>query len=96
MLGLHHSWKNSGRQFGLLLYLSSGGLYDHPVAFAEPRGTYKRGYQTVELKLTEGRYDGEFADLAKIIRGEKAPDWGPEHDLTVHDAVLRASTVPGV
>jgi hypothetical protein len=31
----------------------------------------------------------EFADLAKVIRGEKVLDWSFEHDLTVHETLLR-------
>jgi len=64
------------------------------VALSRPRGKYQRGYQSVELPLPGDRYDGDLADLARIIRGEKAPDWGPEHDLAVHRAVLEASGMP--
>ena len=60
------------------------------LALSKAHGAYKRGYQDVELPRSPGRYDGEFMDLAKIIRGEKAPDWSPEHDLAVHDTVLKA------
>jgi len=63
------------------------------LALAEGRGKYKRGYQAVEFP-SQGRYDGEFEDLAAIVRGEKAPDWNGQHDLTVHRAVLQASAMP--
>lgn len=55
------------------------------------RGPYRRGFQIVELPESPGRYDGEFADLAKVIRGEKPLAWDASHDLAVHEAVLRAS-----
>jgi len=54
------------------------------------RGKYKRGYQEVALPKSTGRYDGDFIDLAKIIRGEKPSDYSPEHDLAVHESLLRA------
>ena len=41
-----------------------------------------------------GRYDAEFIDLAAAIRGEKPLPFGPDHDLAVHEAVLRASGMP--
>jgi predicted dehydrogenase len=64
------------------------------LALSHSRGEHKRGYQEIELPKLGGRYDGDFADLAKIVRGEKAPDWRPAHDLAVHEAVLRASGLP--
>ena len=52
------------------------------------RGEFKKGNQTVQLK--GGRsYVAEFADLAKVIRGEKNLDWSFKHDLTVHETLLR-------
>lgn len=53
-----------------------------------PRGTYKKGSQTVQLK--GGRsYVPEFEDLAKVIRGEKKLAWTPEHDLAVQETLLQ-------
>lgn len=56
-----------------------------------PRGTYHRGTQQVELPVLGGRYDGDFLDLAQIVRGEKAADFLPQHDLAVQRAILQAS-----
>ena len=56
-----------------------------------PQGKFKKGSQKVSLEKLGGRYDGDFADLAKIIRGEKKPDFQPSHDLAVQRAVLQAS-----
>lgn len=64
------------------------------LALDEPRGEFRKGYQDVKFPRTGGRYDGEFADLAKVIRGEKPFGWPPEHDLAVHEALLRASGLP--
>ena len=52
------------------------------------RKGYKKGTQTVQLK--SGRsYVAEFVDLAKVIRGEKKLEWSYEHDLTVHETLLK-------
>ncbi len=40
-----------------------------------------------------GRYDVQFIELARIIRGLKKSEYPPEHDLTVQEAVLKASGV---
>lgn len=64
------------------------------LALSKPRGNYKRGYQEVNLPKSPGRYDGEFIDLARIIRGEKESDYPPAHDLAVQETVLRASGMP--
>jgi hypothetical protein len=40
------------------------------------------------------RYVDDAADMARVIRGEKAPDFTPKHDLAVQTAVLRASDMP--
>ena len=61
------------------------------LALEESRGKYQTGYQDVELKPDLGGFIPAFLDLAAIIRGEKEPEWSPEHDLAVHETVLRAS-----
>ena len=52
---------------------------------------FREGYQTVELEMLDGRYHGDFFDLAKVIQGEKELRWNSAHDLAVHEAILRAS-----
>jgi len=67
------------------------------LALARKRGTFERGIHDVPMPAYV-RYDGDVADLAAIIRGEKASDFPPEHDLAVQEAVLLASgitTEPG-
>jgi len=54
------------------------------------RGKFKKGFQDVPMTKAAGRYDAEFLDLARIIRGEKKLAWSHEHDIAVHEAVLRA------
>ena len=36
------------------------------------------------MALATGRYDNEFRDLARVIRGEKKLQWDSAHDLAVH------------
>ena len=62
------------------------------VALATARGEYRRGYQDLRFPKYE-RYIADAADMARIIRGEKAADFSPEHDLSVQEAVLRSSGV---
>lgn len=55
---------------------------------------YRKGYQQVELPRMPGRYDDQLIELARIIRGQKESPYPPEHDLAVHQAVLKASGAP--
>lgn len=61
------------------------------LALDAPRGDYKKGYQDVKFPRVGGRYDGEFADLAKVIRGEKKFGFSSAHDLAVQETLLLAS-----
>jgi len=61
------------------------------LALAKPCGGFAEGCQDVPMPPRHGRYDGDFADLARAIRGEKALDFSPAHDLAVQEAVLLAS-----
>ena len=58
------------------------------------RGEFKRGSQEVELPQMPGRYDDQLAELARVIRGEEESKYPAEHDLAVHEAILRASDLP--
>ena len=59
-----------------------------------PHGDYKKGWQTPAFPKSAGRYDGEFADLAKVIRGETEFAFSREHDLATHETILLASGLP--
>jgi predicted dehydrogenase len=69
---------------------------DNPAAWvslSKPRGKYKKGTQEVTFpKYT--RYADDAADMARILRGEKAADFTYEHDLAVQETLLRASGMP--
>jgi len=61
------------------------------LSLTKPHGKFQKGTQHLTLKRTGGRYDGEFTDLAKVIRGEKELAWDRAHDLAVHETVLKAA-----
>jgi predicted dehydrogenase len=63
------------------------------IALSSHRGPYRKGYQDVSFpKYT--RYVDDAADMARVIRGEKAIDFTPAHDLAVQAAVLQACGLP--
>ncbi|MDR3635818.1 MAG: Gfo/Idh/MocA family oxidoreductase [Isosphaeraceae bacterium] len=63
------------------------------LALTTARGAYQPGYQQITFpKYT--RYVDDAADMARVIRGEKAADFSYEHDLAVQRALLEASELP--
>ena len=64
------------------------------LTLGKPRNEFKRGYQEVQLAKMPGRYDDQLAELARVIRGEEKSKYSPEHDLAVHETILRASDMP--
>ena len=59
------------------------------VSLSQARGEYKKGTQDVKFpKYT--RYVDDAADMARVIRGEKASDFPYEHDLAVQETLLKA------
>ena len=59
----------------------------------QPRGGYDAGWQTVEVSH-KPRYEEDLAELARVIRGEQAFSYLPEHDLVAQETVLRACGTP--
>ena len=57
----------------------------------EAHGKYASGASELKLPPKGGRYDKEFEDLAKTIRGEKELNWTYKHDMDTHEALLSAS-----
>jgi predicted dehydrogenase len=56
------------------------------------RGDYKKGTHEITLpKFT--RYIADAADMARVLRGEKAFEFSNAHDLAVQESVLLASGV---
>jgi len=63
------------------------------LALEDGRGGYKEGYQEVQLPPMPGRYDEQLAEFARIVRGQKEPDFSPTHDIAVHESLLRACEI---
>ncbi|UCE47026.1 MAG: Gfo/Idh/MocA family oxidoreductase, partial [Phycisphaerales bacterium] len=63
------------------------------LALDRPVDGFEKGYQEVPMPKMPGRYDDQLIELAQIIRGQKESEYPPEHDLAVHEAVLKASEV---
>ncbi len=63
------------------------------LALSRPRGSAKRGLQTVEIAPYD-HYVADAADFADCIRTNRPLRWTPMHDLAVQEAVLRASGCP--
>lgn len=63
------------------------------VALDRPRGNYRQGYQDIAFPPYT-RYVDDAADMAQIIRGEKASDFPYQHDLAVQRTLLKASGMP--
>ncbi|MGC6467774.1 MAG: Gfo/Idh/MocA family protein [Akkermansiaceae bacterium] len=64
------------------------------LSLTKDRGEFKKGTHEIPLPKTEGRYHGEFRDMAKVIRGEKPLAWDSKHDLIVQESLMRASGLP--
>jgi predicted dehydrogenase len=59
------------------------------ITLDQPRGDFKAGPQDVQFpKFT--RYIADAADMAKVIRGEKADDFPASHELAVQETLLKA------
>jgi predicted dehydrogenase len=63
------------------------------ITLSQPRGEYQRGGQDVTFPKYV-RYVDDAADMARIIRGEKASDFSYDHDLAVQTALLQACGLP--
>ena len=61
------------------------------VCLLEAKGDFKKGENALTLAVPKGRYDGEFRDLARVLRGEKRLAWSAEHDIAVHATALRCA-----
>jgi predicted dehydrogenase len=57
---------------------------------AATRG-FKKGENRLRLEVPRGRYDGEFRDFARVLRGDQQLAWSAEHDIAVHATALRCA-----
>ena len=51
---------------------------------------FKKGDNSFELPVPNGRYDEEFRDLHRVLRGQPFA-WSADHDIAVHATALRAA-----
>lgn len=58
---------------------------------SEPLGGFVRGENRFALDVPKGRYDGEFRDLARVVRGGVPLAWSADHDIAVHATALRCA-----
>ena len=65
-----------------------GEVNGRMVMSAENR--FKKGENAFELEVPKGRYDEEFRDLARVLRGQTF-GWSADHDIAVHATALRAA-----
>ena len=53
------------------------------------KGPYKAGWQEIPAE-DRPRYVADLEEMAQVVRGEREPRFSPEHDLLVHETLLRA------
>lgn len=61
------------------------------LSLTRAREKHPKGKQAFKVPSNGGRYDEEFRDLARIVRGEKVLAWNADHDIAVHETALRAA-----
>jgi predicted dehydrogenase len=71
-----------------ILPLESGRF---TLSLSRERPNYRKGTQSLQLNVPKGRYDAEFVDLERVVRGEKNLPWDAAHDIAVHETTLRAA-----
>ena len=63
------------------------------VSLSKNQGKYQKGLNEIRFAVYN-RYVDDALDIARILRGEKAPDFSPAHDLAVQETLLRACELP--
>ena len=63
------------------------------LTLAEPSGGYAAGVQVLRLPVVSRQdlYERELAHFLAVLRGDRAPDYPPEHELLVQETLLRAT-----
>jgi len=60
------------------------------MTLSEQVGSFKQGWQTVDLPAMDSRYDQQLIDFAHVIQHKKELDFSKEHELLVHETLLKA------
>lgn len=64
------------------------------LTLAEPMGGYQAGRQEVVFPHMPGRYDEQMVEFADIVRGARPNPYTYDHELLLHECVLRACGYP--
>ncbi len=89
--GDHRSFEVIGTD-GTFMVQPLGGHSTMRVAMRSARGPYKEGWQTVDLG-PQPRYTADFAEFARAFKTKTPLEYSYDHELLVHETVLRASGV---
>ncbi len=87
--GDHRSFEVIGTD-GTFMVQPLGGNSAMKVAMRQARGPYEQGWQTIELG-PQPRYVADMAELARAITTGTPLRYSYDHELLVHETVLRAS-----
>lgn len=85
--GEHRSFEVIGSEGSFVVYPETAKMR---VAMRKPQGPYKAGWQQIDLP-PQPRYIGDFQELARALKSDKPLKHSYEHELTLHETLLRAS-----
>ena len=85
--GGHRSFEVIGSDGTFVVYPETSKMR---VAMRKPQGPYKAGWQQIDLP-PQPRYVGDFQELARALKSGKPLKHSYEHELTLHETLLRAS-----
>ena len=91
--GDHRSFEVIGTD-GTVMVQPLGGHSKMWVAMREARGPYQEGWQTVDLG-PQPRYIADFEEFARAFKTKTPLKHSYEHELLVHETLLRASGMMG-
>jgi hypothetical protein len=61
------------------------------LALERPQGEFNTRYQEVTIPKSVGKFVRAFRDMTAVLHDEKENDYPLEHELVVHETMLRAS-----
>lgn len=91
--GDHRSFEVIGTD-GTFVIQPLSGHSRMEVALREAHGPYQKGWQTVDLGVQQ-RYIADFEELARALKTKTALKYSYDHELLVHETLLRASDMLG-
>jgi predicted dehydrogenase len=85
--GEHRSFEVIGSDGTFIVYPETSRMR---VAMRKPQGAYRAGWQQIDLP-PQPRYIGDFQELARALKSGKPLRHSYDHELTLHETLLRAS-----